>query len=76
MGTKLGGKPGSKPGGKKPFKPYNKTERKSRPGKGDDGGKKRHKFAFSKSDKGPQKRKLPPFKAKKEDGEGEKTSAR
>ncbi|XP_049908248.1 pumilio homolog 3 [Epinephelus moara] len=30
IGTKLGGKPG----GKKPFKPYNNTERKGRPGKG------------------------------------------
>lgn len=69
IGTKLGGKPG----GKKPFKPYN-TERKSRPGKGGDGGKKQHTFAFSKAGNGPQKRKLP-FKAKREEdeGEGEKT---
>ncbi|XP_044029953.1 pumilio homolog 3 [Siniperca chuatsi] len=70
IGAKLGGKPGSKPGGKKPFKPYNNTERKSRPGMGGDGGKKQHKFAFSKSDKGQQKRKLP-FKVKKEEEEGE-----
>lgn len=73
MGTKLGGKPGSKPGGKKPFKPYNNAERKSRPGKGGDGGKKQHKLAFSKDGKGPQKRKLPPFKVKREEEEGEKT---
>ena len=75
IGTKLGGKPG----GKKPFKPYNKnTDKKSKPGKGGDGGKKQHKFGFSKAGKGPQKRKLPPFKAKKEEeeGEGEKTPAR
>nr|XP_040053052.1 pumilio homolog 3 isoform X1 [Gasterosteus aculeatus aculeatus] len=65
MGTKLGGKPG----GKKPYKPFNNTERKGRP-KGGDGGKREHKFPFSKADGGPQKRKMP-FKAKnKEDGEG------
>lgn len=66
IGTKLGGKPG----GKKPFKPYNSTEKKSRPGKGGDGGKTKHKFAFSKVDKGPQKRKQS-FKAKKDGEEGE-----
>ncbi|XP_041666019.1 pumilio homolog 3 isoform X2 [Cheilinus undulatus] len=71
IGTKLGGKPGSKPGGKKPFKPYNNTERKNRPGKDGDGGKKQQKFAFSKGGKGPQKRKMPHFKAKhKEEGDG------
>ncbi|KAI3361929.1 hypothetical protein L3Q82_012280 [Scortum barcoo] len=70
IGTKLGGKPGAKSGGKKPFKPYNNTERKSRPGKGGDGDKKQQKFGFSKPGKGPQKRKMP-FKVKnKEDGEG------
>uniref|UniRef100_UPI0037E711ED pumilio homolog 3 n=1 Tax=Semicossyphus pulcher TaxID=241346 RepID=UPI0037E711ED len=69
MGTKLGGKPGGKPGGKKPFKPYNKTEKRGRPEKGGDGGKKQ--FAFSKDGKGPQKRKMPPFKARnEEEGEG------
>nr|XP_046230507.1 pumilio homolog 3 [Scatophagus argus] len=67
IGTKLGGKPGNKPGGKKPFKPYNNTERKSKPGKGGDGGKKQQKFAFAKTSKGSQKRKLPPFKGKKEE---------
>lgn len=66
IGTKLGGKSG----GKKPFKPYNSAEKKSRPGKGGDGGKTKHKFAFSKVDKGPQKRK-PSFKAKKDGEEGE-----
>ncbi|XP_038589804.1 pumilio homolog 3 [Micropterus salmoides] len=66
IGTKLGGKPG----GKKPFKPYNSAEKKSRPGKGGDGGKTKHKFAFSKVDKGLQKRK-PSFKAKKDGEEGE-----
>lgn len=66
IGTKLGGKSG----GKKPFKPYNSAEKKSRPGKGGDGGKTKHKFAFSKVDKGTQKRK-PSFKAKKDGEEGE-----
>ncbi|XP_035464569.2 pumilio homolog 3 [Scophthalmus maximus] len=60
IGTKLGGKPG----GKKPFKPYNNTERKGRPGKGKDGGKKEHKFPFSKPGMGPKKRKG------EEEGEG------
>ncbi|XP_040013159.1 pumilio homolog 3 [Xiphias gladius] len=69
IGTKLGGKPGGKPGGKKPFKPYNNTERKSRPGKGRDGGKKEHKFAFSKAGNGPNKRKLHPVRDE-EDGGG------
>lgn len=69
MGTKLGGKPGSK----KPFKPYNNAEWKSRPGKGGDGGRKQHKLSFSKDGKGPQKRKLPPFKVKREEEEGEIT---
>lgn len=68
MGTKFGGKAGGKPGGKKPFKPYNSAERKSRPGKGGDSGKKQHKLAFSKAGKGPQKR-----KRGDEGGEGEKT---
>ncbi|XP_040914583.1 pumilio homolog 3 [Toxotes jaculatrix] len=58
LGTKLGGKPGGKPGGKKSFKPYNNTEKKSRPGKGRDGVKKENKFAFSKDGKGLKKRKL------------------
>ncbi|XP_054467942.1 pumilio homolog 3 [Anoplopoma fimbria] len=71
MGTKLGGKPGGKPGGKKPYKPFNNTERKGKPWKGGDGGKKEHKFPFSKDGMGPQKRKMP-FKGKiKEEGEGE-----
>lgn len=72
IGSKLGGKPG----GKKPFKPYNSTERKGRLGKGGDSGKNQHKFAFSKAGNGQQKRKLPPFKGKnkEEEGEGEKTS--
>lgn len=74
IGTKLGGKPGGKPGGKKPFKQYNNTERKSRPGKGRDGGKKEHKFAFSKAGNGPNKRKLHPVRDE-EDGGGEKTAA-
>ncbi|XP_042365138.1 pumilio homolog 3 [Plectropomus leopardus] len=66
IGTKLGGKPG----GKKPFKPYNNTERKGKPGKGGDGGNKERKFAFSKAGTGPPKRKAP-FKGKyKEDEEG------
>ncbi|MEQ2281292.1 hypothetical protein AMECASPLE_028771, partial [Ameca splendens] len=52
-GTKFGGKPG----GKKPFKPYKNTEKKTRPGKANDGGRK---LGFSKAGKGPQgKRKLP-----------------
>ncbi|XP_018558050.1 pumilio homolog 3 [Lates calcarifer] len=58
IGTKFGGKPGGKPGSKKPFKPYNNTEKKSRPGKGRDGGKKEQKFAFSKAGMGQKKRKL------------------
>ncbi|XP_029301201.1 pumilio homolog 3 [Cottoperca gobio] len=66
MGTKLGGKPG----GKKPFKPYNNTEKKGKPWKGGEGGKKEHKSAFSKAGTGQQKRKLP-FKAKNEEDEGE-----
>lgn len=76
IGTKFSGKLGSKPGGKKPFKPYNNAERKNRPGKAGDGGKNPHKPAFSKAGKGSQKRKLPPFKAKREEegGDGEKTS--
>ncbi|KAK2818851.1 hypothetical protein Q5P01_024412 [Channa striata] len=69
IGTKLGGKPGSKPGGKKPFKPYNKE--KSRPGKGRDGGKKEHKFAFSKGGTVSKKRKFAAVKHE-EDGEGPK----
>ncbi|XP_047227648.1 pumilio homolog 3 [Girardinichthys multiradiatus] len=52
-GTKFGGKPG----GKKPFKPYKNTEKKTRPGKANDGGRK---LGFSNAGKGPQgKRKLP-----------------
>ncbi|XP_076613342.1 pumilio homolog 3 [Chaetodon auriga] len=74
IGTKLGGKPGGKPGSKKPSKPYNNTEKKSRPGKGGDG-KKQHKFAFSKDAKGPQKRKLP-FQKKKEEEQGEGPAAK
>lgn len=75
IGTKFGGKPGNKPGGKKPFKPYNNTEKKSRPGKGGDAGKKQNKFVVSKAGNVQQKRKLP-FKGKKGgEGEGEKTSA-
>lgn len=58
MGTKLGGKPGSKPGGKKPFRPYNSTEKKGKPGASGEGGNKRHKPSFSKADKGARKRKL------------------
>lgn len=61
-GTKFGGKPGSK----KPFKPYNNAERKSRPGKGRDGGKKEAKFSFSKTGK----RKLPDVKDEEGKGEG------
>lgn len=57
MGTKLGGKPGSKPSGKKPFKPYNSTEKRGKPGAAGEGGNKRHKPSFSKADKGPRKRK-------------------
>nr|XP_020456725.1 pumilio homolog 3 isoform X2 [Monopterus albus] len=68
IGLNLGGKPGSKPARKKPFKPYN-TDRKSRPGKSRDDGKKGHQFAFSKGGKGPKKRKAPPVKDD-EDGEG------
>lgn len=80
IGTKFGGKPGHKPGGKKPFKPYNSTEKKNRPGKGGDAGKKQNKFVVSKAGNVQQKRKLP-FKGKKEggeggEGEGEKTCAR
>lgn len=73
MGTKLGGKSGHKPGGKKPFKPYNSTEKKNRPGKAADGVKKQNKLNFSQTNKGSQKRKMPHFKGKKreEDGEGE-----
>lgn len=76
IGTKFGGKPGHKPGGKKPFKPYNSTEKKNRPGKGGDAGKKQNKFVVSKAGNVQQKRKLP-FKGKKEggEGEGEKTCA-
>lgn len=76
IGTKFGGKPGNKPGGKKPFKPYNSTEKKNRPGKGGDAGKKQNKFVVSKAGNVQQKRKLP-FKGKKEggEGEGEKTCA-
>ncbi|XP_028274268.1 pumilio homolog 3 [Parambassis ranga] len=71
IGTKLGGKPGSKQGGKKPFKPYNNTEKKSRPWKGKDGGTKEHKFSFSKAGKGsPGKRKLQAVKDDGEEGEG------
>ncbi|XP_035769155.1 pumilio homolog 3 isoform X1 [Neolamprologus brichardi] len=65
-GTKFGGKPGSK----KPFKQYNNAERKSRPGKGRDGGKKQTKFSFSKGGK----RKL--TGAKDEGGEGEGPGAK
>ncbi|XP_029371924.1 pumilio homolog 3 isoform X2 [Echeneis naucrates] len=54
--------------GKKPFKPYNNTERNSRPGKGRDGGNKEQKFAFSKGGKGQMKRKLPVTKAEEGDG--------
>ncbi|KAM7369352.1 hypothetical protein PAMP_013626 [Pampus punctatissimus] len=63
IGTKLGGKPG----GKKPFKPYNNTDRKGKPGKSGDGGKK---FGFSKDGNGPKKRKIPHSKAKDEEGGG------
>ncbi|XP_078127699.1 pumilio homolog 3 [Sander vitreus] len=69
IGTKLGGKPGGKPGGKKPFKSYNNAERKGRPEKGGDGGKRGQKFAFSKDGEGPQKRKMP-FKGKNTEEEG------
>ncbi|MEQ2256089.1 hypothetical protein ILYODFUR_020747 [Ilyodon furcidens] len=52
-----GNKFGGKPGGKKPFKPYKNTEKKTRPGKANDGGRK---LGFSNAGKGPQrKRKLP-----------------
>ncbi|XP_068190699.1 pumilio homolog 3 isoform X2 [Antennarius striatus] len=74
-GTKFSGKPGSKPGGKKPFKPYNKTEKKKEAGKSGDVAKKPNKPAFSKSKKGPQKRKLP-FKARKGGEEGEGPTAK
>lgn len=74
IGTKFGGKPGNKPGGKKPFKPYNSTEKKSRPGKGGDAGKKQNKFVVSKAGNVQQKRKLP-FKGKK-GGEGEGPAAK
>lgn len=74
IGTKFGGKPGGKPGSKKPFKPYNNTEKKSRPGKGRDGGKKEQKFAFSKAGMGQKKRKLSSANDGEEGG-GEKTSA-
>ncbi|XP_008297177.1 pumilio homolog 3 [Stegastes partitus] len=64
IGTKLGGKPG----GKKPFKPYNNSEKKSRPGKGANGGKKDQKFGFSKGGKGALgKRKMSTVK---DEGEG------
>ncbi|XP_069562358.1 pumilio homolog 3 [Brachyistius frenatus] len=67
----LGSKFGGKPGGKKPFKPYNKTERKSRPGNVKDGDKKDQKLAFSKAGKGPLgKRKRPAAKDEEEEGEG------
>uniref|UniRef100_A0A671VNL5 Pumilio homolog 3 n=1 Tax=Sparus aurata TaxID=8175 RepID=A0A671VNL5_SPAAU len=75
IGTKFGGKPGHKPGGKKPFKPYNSTEKKNRPGKGGDAGKKQNKFVVSKAGNVQQKRKLP-FKGKKEGGEGEGPAAK
>ncbi|XP_041825764.1 pumilio homolog 3 [Melanotaenia boesemani] len=59
-GTKFGGKQSSKPGGKRPFKSHNNTEKKSKPGKARDGGKKEHKPAFQKAGKRPQgKRKHP-----------------
>lgn len=75
IGTKLGGKPGSKQGGKKPFKPYNNTEKKSRPWKGKDSGTKEQKFSFSKAGKmSPGKRKLQAVKDNEEEGEGEETS--
>ncbi|KAA8584640.1 hypothetical protein FQN60_008425 [Etheostoma spectabile] len=69
IGTKLGGKPGGKPGGKKPFKSYNNAERKGRPEKGGDGGKRGQKFAFSKDGDSPKKRKMP-FKGKNTEEEG------
>uniref|UniRef100_A0A3P8TS50 Pumilio RNA-binding family member 3 n=1 Tax=Amphiprion percula TaxID=161767 RepID=A0A3P8TS50_AMPPE len=73
IGTKLGGKPGNKPGGKKPFKPYNNSEKKSRPGKGGNAGKREQKFGFSKGGKGALgKRKMSTDKDEGE--EGEKTS--
>ncbi|XP_062290797.1 pumilio homolog 3 [Scomber scombrus] len=68
IGTKLGGKPGGKPGGKKPFKPYNNAERKGKPGKSGDGGKREFKSGFSKDGKGLKKRKLPPGKGRDEEG--------
>uniref|UniRef100_A0A3Q3WLU0 PUM-HD domain-containing protein n=1 Tax=Mola mola TaxID=94237 RepID=A0A3Q3WLU0_MOLML len=71
MGTKLGGKSGHKPGGKKPFKPYNSTEKKNRPGKAADGVKKQNKLNFSQTNKGSQKRKMPHFKGKKREEDGE-----
>lgn len=64
IGTKLGGKPG----GKKPFKPFNSTERKGKPGKSGDGGKREYKPGFSKDGKGLNKRKMSQFKAKDEEG--------
>lgn len=66
-GTKFGGKPGSK----KPFKQYNNAERKSRPGKGRDGGKRETKFSFSKGGK----RKLTDAKDEGGEGEGEEISS-
>ncbi|XP_023145225.1 pumilio homolog 3 [Amphiprion ocellaris] len=69
IGTKLGGKPGNKPGGKKPFKPYNNSEKKSRPGKGGNAGKREQKFGFSKGGKGALgKRKMSTDKDEGEEG--------
>lgn len=66
MATKFsGGKAGTKPCGKKP---YTNAERKSRPWKAGDSGKKQNKLPFSKVGKGPQKR-----KRGEEGGEGERT---
>lgn len=72
LGTKPGGRPGSRPSGKKHFQPH--TDKKKRPWKDGDGGKKQNKFSISKASKGSQKRKLPPLKTTKEGEEGEKTS--
>ncbi|KAM9840997.1 pumilio homolog 3 isoform 2-T2 [Aulostomus maculatus] len=58
FGTSRGGKPGGKPGGKKPFKRFN-ADRKVRPGKSSDGGKRDQKLGFSKAGTGLKKRKVP-----------------
>ena len=73
IGTKFGGRPGSKAGGKRPFKPYNNTEKKGRPGKARDFNKKEYKSGYSKAGQGLQgKRKLPAAKNEEDDAEGEK----